>query len=231
MSTTLAKPDLWTKLVAGGASRKSRLHDGLGSRVPVGSLVRNGPRALATGLLRLLFGWRPERPWISYEAQALIAPVLTKDSVVLEFGSGMSTIWYARRAGHLISIEDDRGWFDSIADRLARHKNVDYRFAADKASYVGQDDRQYDLIMIDGKWRDECARFAVDHLRPGGIIYLDNCDNHGNQINQLTGDIPQARQLLKRFASEHGLPVREFTDFAPTQLFAARGLMIGGPPA
>ena len=80
--------------------------------------------------------------------------------------------------------------------------------------------------MIDGSWRDDCARFAVSHLKPGGIIYLDNSDKGPNM--QETGDIPQARAFLLEFAANEGLPAREFTDFAPTQLFVQRGLMVGG---
>lgn len=226
--TTLASPNLWQKIIAGSVTRKSRLHDALGRRVPISRAVRNGPRALATGVGRLAFGWRPQRPWISYEAQALLARFLTKTSDVLEFGSGMSTIWYARHAGQLISVEDHREWFDSVADQLRSCGNVDYRFAADKTSYVAPEARQFDLIMIDGRWRDDCARFAVAHLRQGGIIYLDNSDNG---YDPMTGDIPEAARILKDFAAVNGLPVREFTDFAPTQLFVARGLMIGGSPA
>ena len=45
---------------------------------------------------------------------------------------------------------------------------------------------------------------------------------------QETGDIPQARAFLLEFAANEGLPAREFTDFAPTQLFVQRGLMVGG---
>lgn len=218
----------WRKLYAGSETRKTRLHDELGAFVPVGRLVRNGYRATLTGAARVLFGMREERPWISYDAQALLARVLTPNSRVLEFGSGMSTMWYARHAGSVVSIESHKGWHDVVASRVEKLGNVDYRFAPDVPSYTGTVPREhYDLIMIDGSYRDDCAAFAVEHLAPGGIIYLDNSDKG---LDQLTGNVPQARRTLIAYAEREGLPYREFTDFAPTQLHVQRGLWVGPMP-
>jgi SAM-dependent methyltransferase len=219
--------DSWTTRLISGGIRKTRLHDELGALVPLPHALRNGPRALGTGMLRLLFGYRPALPWISYDAQRILARFLTDRSEVLEFGSGMSTLWYAGKAGHVVSIEDDEAWYAKVSARLSAAGNIDYRFAPDPASYVGlAPDKPYDLIMIDGSWREDCARFAVRHLKPGGVIYLDNSDKGPNM--QVTGDIPAARAFLLEFAAQQGLPSREITDFAPTQLFVQRGLMIGG---
>jgi len=218
--------EILRRLVAGSAMRRTRLHDELGQTISMGRLLRNGPRALLTGVSRLLFGRRPARPWISYDAQVVLGQFLTKDSAVLEFGSGMSTIWYGRRAGSVFSIEDDADWFAAVETLLQGQPNVTCRFAADRGAYTGlAPDRAYDLIMIDGNWRLDCAEFAMAHLAPGGIIYLDNSDKG---VCPDCGDVPQASRLLQDFARRGGLPLREFTDFAPTQLFVQRGLMIGG---
>lgn len=219
--------NLLHKLYAGSDTRISRLHDELGGPVPLGRALRNGPRAFGTGLLRIALGHRPERPWISYDAQAELARFLSPDSRVIEFGSGMSTIWYARRAGSIVSIESDRAWFDTIGARLGRLGNVDYRFAADRTAYLSAaPDEAFDLVMIDGGWREDCVDYAIGRLRTGGIIYLDNSDKGPSPI---TGDIPAARRKLLDFAAQQGLQAREFTDFAPTQFYVARGLMVGGP--
>jgi len=208
----------WTRLFAGSPNNKSRLHDQLGALVSTSRLVRNGPRALVSGLARLLADYRPERPWISYDAQAVLAGHLSPASRVLEFGSGMSTLWYARHAGQVVSLEHDRQWYELIAHRLERFGNVKYRDIEDTETYLAQTpDEAFDLIMIDGRARLICTLFAMTHLAPGGIIYLDNCDKH-----------PEPRRLLLDFAQKLGLRVREFTDFAPTQLFVQRGLMVGG---
>ena len=215
------------KLIAGSDRRKTRLHDELGRRVSLGKLVRNGPSAIATGIGRVAFGRRPERPWISYDAQKIIAAFLDDTKSVLEFGSGMSTLWYARHAGRVVSVEVHEGWYDQVAERLRAQANVDYRLATERAAYVDPlPGEAFDLTMIDGSWRPDCARTALATMKPGAMIYLDNADM---EPGSLSGDVPEARRLLLDHARKKGLPVREFTDFAPTQFHVQGGLMIGGP--
>lgn len=216
------------KIYSGSDTRKTRLHDELGAFVPFSRLLRNGPRALLTGIARVLFDWRQELPWISYDARNELACVLTPHSNVLEFGSGMSTMWYSRHAGSVVSIEDYRPWFDLVSPRVAKLGNVDYRFAANRAEYVSlAPDQRYDLIMIDGSFREDCARFAIEHLSENGVIYLDNSDKG---LDEKTGNVPEARRILLAYAAEKGLPTYEFTDFAPTQLHVQRGLWVGRRP-
>ena len=222
-----AKLTLWRKLVAGSNSRKTRLHDESGRIISLDRALRNTLPAYLTGAMRLLLNKRPEMPWISYDGQALLGKILKPSHRVLEFGSGMSTIWYARHAGHVTSIEDHEEWYGMIGDRLRSFGNVDYHFARNQGEYIGMaPDEAFDLVMIDGKWRDDCARFAIAHLAPGGVIYLDNSDR---QTATEYGNVPEAARLLREFAGLNNLPVREFTDFAPTQFFVQGGLMVGGP--
>lgn len=217
------------KLWTGGGNRKTRLHDELGNAITISRLLRNAPRGVLSGLGRVLFDQREERPWISYDAQALLARLLNKDSRVLEWGSGMSTMWYARHAAAVTSIENFRPWYDLVSARIKALGNVDYRFAADQHEYTAlAPEGLFDLIMIDGNHRDDCAELAIQRLAQGGVIYLDNSDQG---IDERTGDVPRARQILLDFAQREGLPVHEFTDFAPTQFHVQQGLWIGPVPA
>ena len=226
-----ARLTLSKKIIAGSIATKSRLHDQYGERVPLSRLARNGPRAVVTGLGRVLLGHRPVQPWISYDAQRLLARHLNTASRVLEFGSGMSTDWYAQHAQQVVSIEDFRPWYDSVSGILARRgrSNVRYEFAAYRAAYTELARRDceggFDLIMIDGSWRDECADVAIDLIRPGGIIYLDNADKCQLPLTE-TGNIPEARRKLLAFAQSRGAQIAWFTDFAPTQFFVQTGLAV-----
>lgn len=226
---------LLRKLIAGSDTRRTRLHDERGNRVSLGRLLRNGPRAVASAIPAKL-GVRAVRPWISYDAQALIAEFLDPAKRVLEFGSGMSTVWYGEHAGEVVSVEDYRPWFQQVQGIIARRgaSNIRYRLAGpgDYAELV-QADRAggFDLVMIDGSQRDACARTAIELIRPGGMIYLDNSDKG---FGDATGDVPAARQLLLDFAARDGAEVTLLTDFAPTQLFVQEGLMVrrlANPPA
>ncbi|QPD00290.1 hypothetical protein [Qipengyuania soli] len=221
---------LWAKIWRGGGRRNPRFRDELGNLVPAGRLLRNGPRAISTGLGRKLLGRRPPRPWISYDAANAIAELLDPTrSRVFEFGSGMSTAWYAARAASVESVESDPQWYAQVSRQLADCDRVSVRLASEKAQYVTMPEgAAYDLIMIDGAWRCACAREATEHLAPGGVIYLDNADKQGGT----SGDLGKARRILIEFAEERGMSWTEVTDFAPTQFFVERGLWIGpNPPA
>lgn len=217
------------KLIAGSDTRRTRLHDELGNRVSASRALRNGPRAVASALPAKLLGKRGVRPWISYDAQKAIAAFLTPRSRVLEYGSGMSTVWYAEHAGEVVSIEDFAPWFDQVGGIIAERgvTNIRYRFAPDLAGYAAPTGEErsegFDLVMIDGSARDLCAAAALPLLRPGGIIYLDNSDKAACPVS---GDIPAARRMLLDFAKADGAKVTTFTDFAPTQLFVQEGLMV-----
>ena len=95
IQVTTQSPPLWQKLLNGNR-QTHRLKDEKGNPVSWSRLMRNGPRAAVTFAGRKFFNVRPRAPWISYDARRTLLALLPKESSVLEFGSGMSTVWYAR---------------------------------------------------------------------------------------------------------------------------------------
>jgi predicted O-methyltransferase YrrM len=178
---------------------------------------------------RVLLGYRQVKPWISYDAQRVLEKHLNKQSSVLEFGSGMSTVWYAQRAGTVVSVESYHPWHEKVSEviRSKGVQNVILKYADGELEYADahseNGDSGFDLIMIDGSYRDECARQAIRIVKPGGVIYLDNSDT---KAGNLTKNIPLARKILLDFAAERGARVTFYTDFAPTQFAAHEGMMI-----
>lgn len=216
------------KIISAGPGRKSRLHDEKDNFVGFKRLLLNAPHATLTGLLRLSVGYRPELPWISYSAIGVLEKFLTKTSRVLEFGSGMSTIWYAKHGGEVYSVEDCKPWFDKVGD-LIEHKNIkniNLHFASglnEYSQFMTNDDAGFDLIMIDGNHRSACVAHAIKLLKSGGILYLDNSDR---DTKIKSGDTRLAEELALQFARERHAQVTYFTDFAPTQFFVQQGLMV-----
>src|SRR5262249_32447447 len=99
------------------------------------------------------------------------------DKAVFEYGAGNSTLFWCTRARRVVSVEDDEAWFRKLRERVGN--NVDLTFASARENYVqhlAHADTKFDIITIDGKYRDECAQLATDHLCPGGMIILDNAD-------------------------------------------------------
>lgn len=216
---------LLNKIVAGAPSRKSRFHDATGQRVSLSRAVRNGPRALASAVGRVAFGLRPERPWISYDAQRVLERHLGPHSAVLEYGSGMSTLWFARRVGTLVSVEDHAEWHRLVSERLPRGAaTIDYRLATDRASYLkAPDGMKFDLVLVDGNYRDGCVEVGLELLRPGGILYLDNADHSRDATD---GNVARGVALMHEAAARPGWRLESFTDFSPTNFFAQRALLL-----
>lgn len=220
-----------SKLLTANRHAKSRLHDEKGNFVGWRRGLLHVVPALSTGFARIAFDYRPAMPWIGYDAIRHIDRFLDKTKRVLEFGSGMSTIWYSQRAGQVVSAENYRPWYDKVTKSLEECgvDNVDYRFVADKELYgrfMETDIAGFDLIVIDGSHRDLCAETACRIARPGAIIYLDNSDRSGAPGQAA---MVAAEHQLRSFAARVGAEILEITDFAPTQFFVNQGLLVKVP--
>ena len=52
-----------------------------------------------------------EIPWITYSSIKKLDKILNKNMKVFEYGSGGSTLFYAKRVSEVISVEHDESWF------------------------------------------------------------------------------------------------------------------------
>lgn len=122
----------------------------------------------------------PDWPWLTRDAVLLLESLLRREDVGLELGSGRSTVWFAKRVARLVSVEDNREWYEKVQAMLRREglSNVDYRFAQGKAAYVGEvaalPRESFDFALVDGSHRDEVLQQVVGVVRPGGLVIVDN---------------------------------------------------------
>jgi len=127
----------------------------------------------------------PDAPWLTAEVVAWLDRHLTPDKRGFEWGSGGSTVWFARRLGALVSVEHVPGWHADVSRRLADAGlgHVDYRLLdgdGPASPYVRAiadfPDAHFDFILVDGEQRMACMAAAAPKLRPGGLLVLDNAD-------------------------------------------------------
>ena len=169
-----------TKAWKGNPLAPSRFQDCQGRFVsPVKALSL--ARAVVSTLRWKITGHRPELPWLNYTAIWRLSKIISPDFRALEFGSGFSTLWFARRCGQLISVEDDAAWHRIVAAQLvaAGLSHVDYRHRseADYCSLADIPEKSQHLVIVDGSRRNDCARLALEKARPGGYVFLDNSDS------------------------------------------------------
>lgn len=132
-----------------------------------------------------------EIPWFSYAAIDFLNGFLDKQMSVCEFGSGGSTLFFARRVKSVVSIEDNPRWYELVSRRLDEKsvRNVRLRlYPFDFKNPVGFENSAYlnalpnekfDVIVVDGseEWhqvRPVCFERAERHIKEGGIIVVDD---------------------------------------------------------
>lgn len=231
---TKSKSALIQKLLRSNDGRRSRLHDRRGNLVPWLRLVLNGPRTLSSFLALRGWGWRPVRPWISYAATAAIARTLaSRRCSVLEFGSGMSTLWFVKRAARVCSVEHDSSWYNLLNAKLSTlgfGPAVDYQLRTNVQEYYSfkaDSADRFDILLVDGPWRTECLKHHLALVKPGGLIYVDNTD--ANSSSGQSGEMDLAVETLLAHARLHKAKIEWFTDFSPACLFATQGVMVRIP--
>ena len=117
-------------------------------------------------------------PWYTYPAIEYLSQFDMSDKEIFEFGCGNSSLFWADRAKKVTSIEDNPTWFQKWQENFIRD-NLDIRWRDEGEGYfnaIFEDNKKYDVIVVDGKRRADCARTAVQALNPGGLIILDDSD-------------------------------------------------------
>jgi len=147
-----------------------------------------------------------ENPWITSSASRILDSLLISSDIGVEFGSGRSTLWFAQRLKHLISIEKKPEWYFKVKKNLSISKlepRVELRLCPDDNDYVSQaltfDDNSVDFCLIDGAKRDYCALYMLPKLRKGGILVLDNANLFLPNDSTYS---PNSRRMKEGFSTE-----------------------------
>ncbi len=118
-------------------------------------------------------------PWYTYPSIEYLNSFDFTCCDVFEFGSGSSSLYWARRARSVVSIEDDPTWFKRANQTLGPNQTLLYR--PDEKGYVmalADQDRLFDIIVVDGSWRKPCTQQAIDFLAADGMVLIDNSDRN-----------------------------------------------------
>lgn len=118
-------------------------------------------------------------PWLTYPAIEFLKKRVRKNMSVFEYGCGESTYWWAGMVNEVISVEHDREWYEKIRKKLPKNVSLSYvklDYDGDYSKMVSKYANRFDIIVIDGRDRINCAMNALIALKPCGIIIWDNSD-------------------------------------------------------
>lgn len=152
------------------------------------------------------------KPWIHTNVTNILKKTIKKDTKILEFGSGFSTLFFQNYSNNVISIEHNRSWYNKILPKINNNtkyilKEEDY---ISKPSYdsifyscnslnellnIEIPDEYFDIILVDGINRVNCVLASYKKLKRKGILILDD----SNRIDNPAGDgsYKPIQELLK----------------------------------
>lgn len=146
-----------------------------------------------------------ELPWVTYSFIDFIRPRLNNTLRVFEYGSGSSTLFYARLVRNVVSVEHDKAWYEKILSSKPAnaemiftelHPNGEY---SKKAASLSE---QFDIIVVDGRDRVNCCKHSVKALSSRGVLVLDDSERP---------DYNESRTFLK----EQGFKELSFSGISP----------------
>jgi hypothetical protein len=146
-------------------------------------------------------------PWFTYPAIEYLNQFNFSDKRVFEYGAGNSSLFWAARAREVVAVESDRQWFNRIS--AVCPSNLSLNLRVDKEDYIRCITRQegkFDVIVIDGEWRNACAAISDAYLNGGGMIIIDNSDRHYKGCD---------------FLREKGFFQIDFSGFSPINRYAS----------
>lgn len=135
-------------------------------------------------------------PWYTYSAIEYLNQFDFSKSSIFEYGCGYSSLYWSRCAKKIVSVENNIEWANRIIQMDKSNLSVKYKREDDMYGYVNsilEEAEFYDVIIIDGLYRDKCAENAVKKIAKNGIIILDNSDRANYDLEYM-----RAAECLKQ---------------------------------
>ena len=133
------------------------------------------------------------QPWLSIGANKFLESRLRDYFKIFEFGSGNSTLYFSKRVQEIVSVEHDEKWYKKIKSNMPSNVSLRYEHLENGAYQNSINDfkRTFDLIIVHGRERVECAKNAIESLNDSGVIIFDDFDREryqdANQLFQSNG--------------------------------------------
>ena len=117
-------------------------------------------------------------PWMTYPAIYFLEQLDFSNCDIFEWGSGNSSLYFSKRAKSVRSVESNPEWHKHVQQRAPENVKLSLEASDDYATCIRNESGKFSIIVIDGDIfrRLECAMAAIEKLKHGGIIVLDNSD-------------------------------------------------------
>lgn len=118
-------------------------------------------------------------PWWGESIIEIIRKHLNKSLSVFEWGSGNSTMFWAKYVKEVVSTEHDRQWYNKMSNMVPDNVSLNYcelEYGGEYCKAILSEDNMFDIILVDGRDRVRCIKNAVKRLKEDGVLILDNSE-------------------------------------------------------
>lgn len=139
----------------------------------------------STGWLKSVENNRPMSPkgdpvpWMNYTIVRFLEKRIPKNALMYEYGSGASTLFWAKRISRVVSLEYEESWYEKIRREMPSNATVEFCAQDRDGQYcrnITKHNLKFDIIVVDGRDRVNCVKRAVENLSPQGVVLLDDSD-------------------------------------------------------
>lgn len=148
-------------------------------------------------------------PWLTYPFIAFIEGRIHNQLTIFEYGSGDSTLWFAKRVQSIDAVEHHFEWYTYVNSKKTNNmtlKHVELDYDGNYARAIHLSGKLYDIVIVDGRDRNKCMEEACKALTSSGVIIVDN----SNILKYETGKDYLKKQGFKQLAFEGMAPVTPY---------------------
>lgn len=124
-------------------------------------------------------------PWMNYAVINFLQDRLNNKISLFEYGAGFSTLFYSKLVNDVTSVEYDKLWYEKILSDSPSNACILYRSLDNLNEYTNaivEFDKVYNVVVIDGRDRVNCAQKAFNCLSDDGVVIFDDSSRKKYQL-------------------------------------------------
>ncbi|MDH5216075.1 MAG: class I SAM-dependent methyltransferase [Gammaproteobacteria bacterium] len=118
-------------------------------------------------------------PLYTYPSIEFIENHINNTMSVFEYGTGGSTFWWAKHVKRVVACDHSKRWYEKILTNEPQNVeavHVELIYGGDYCRTAAQYPGEFDIIVVDGRDRNNVAQQLLPGLKPDGVIIWDNSD-------------------------------------------------------
>lgn len=140
-------------------------------------------------------------PWYTSGMLDVLDKMDLKGKRIFEYGVGRSTIWYRSKWAIVYGVDSNNEWA-TLTNTTFTENEAEYLLAPIIRTPI--DDCVFDLVIIDGLYRDDCTEYALQALKPGGMLIIDNWMQPSVEPNDWTKTLELTKGMKSEVFAQEG---------------------------